>query len=142
MDETFHPLRVAPVDADGLISGLLHAGQGDVQIGDLEREVMWPRPAANQESVQEIVELDGVGHEDLELGPVAEPQLTRRETGRQPPRGPLGSQIASVLVPDVLPAGDSVSHVVEHDPLYRRCAHRHRLPGVQRRCRKRHFAVS
>ena len=63
-----------------------------------------------------------VGHEELDPGPVPESELAGSEPDRLATRAPLGTEVDGVPVPDVLPAGDGVRDVVEHDAVDRwRC---------------------
>ena len=84
------------------------------QLGDLEGQVVGPRPAAGQEPGEEVVDLESFGMSTSIRAPLANWQLRRGEARARSARAPVGAEVDGVPVPDVLPTGDGVGHVVEH----------------------------
>ena len=86
------------------------------EVGDLEGQVVGPGSVASRRNrSRKSFDLGVVGHEQLDPGAVPEPELCRVRTRRRAARAPLGTEVDGVAVPDVLPAGDGVGDVVEHD---------------------------
>ena len=84
------------------------------QVGHLEGQVVGARTGFGHEPVEEVIDMDVVGHEDFDARPIGEAELTGGKAGTRSARAPLGPEFDGIAGPDVLPSGYGVCHMIEN----------------------------
>jgi hypothetical protein len=100
MEECLEPVGIAlQVHGHGPVTGGLQFVQGRPKIGDLERQVVRPRPIVVEEAPQEVVSLHPGRSEDLDAHATLESNLSRRKAHTLAPRTPVGPELAGIARP-------------------------------------------
>ena len=112
--ERLFPPGVSDVHADEREAGGFGGGDGGRDVGDLERQVVRPRPTVVQEATEEVVLVDPSWFEPLQLHAVGVDDLGGIEACRFASAEPLAAELARVAGPQVVGSLGRDGHVVEH----------------------------
>jgi hypothetical protein len=130
VEERLFPGRVAEVDVHRRIARRLGRGDGRLDVGHLERQVVRARPVAVEETAQEVAVVDRVGLEHLEAHVVGVFELTEREADAGTVRVPDAAEVEQEPGPRIGALLDRDGDVVEVGAV----DHRPRMSTNRSRC--------